>query len=127
MLVEAHEAARPPAAPHQPQPAASLCLGNTARAKASAAGLLGEDSGNYYLYAALGWVLSLAGQHKVGISAVSLLPMSICLHLQACEGLHIAFAIFFFGGAITSLLTRNCNGRLGKLESDLSVLILRSK
>ncbi len=95
MLVEAHELARPPAAPHQPQSAASLCLGNTARAKASAADLLGEDSGNYYLYAALGWVISLAGQHKVGALAVSLLPTSICPHLQAFQGLNVALAICF--------------------------------
>lgn len=36
-----------------------------ARARATAAGLLGEDSGNYNLYAALGWILGLTGQHKV--------------------------------------------------------------
>ncbi|KAK9844686.1 hypothetical protein WJX74_005496 [Apatococcus lobatus] len=42
----------------------SRFMANAARARSSAAGLLGEDSGNYNLYAALGWILGLTGQHK---------------------------------------------------------------
>ena len=65
MIVEAAELEEPSAGMHQPGSLPSGRLANTARAKASAAGLLGEESGNYCLYAALGWALSLAGQHKV--------------------------------------------------------------
>lgn len=48
-----------------------------ARARATAAGLLGENSGNYNLYAALGWILGLTGQHKVTQQLPSFLAESL--------------------------------------------------
>ena len=58
---------------------------NAGRARTSAASLLGEDSGNYSLYAALGWLLSLAGQHKVK-APLGQPQLHVCLALNKIAG-----------------------------------------
>ena len=62
MIVEASEVLD---SAQGPELQASRVPTNAARARSTAAGLLGEQSGNYSLYAALGCVLGLIGQHKV--------------------------------------------------------------
>ena len=86
MIVEASEALDSAEGPELPASRAST---NAARARSSAAGLLAEQSGNYSLYAALGWVLGLIGQHKVHTQLLCFLACEILpLHLFQSMSAH---------------------------------------